>query len=101
MTMTLEQIEGMRIPVGTPIEIGFFVPGDSDPKKLCYFESVYRNQENRFGVLRYGTERTFPGKVSASTLIEIPLSFVMSIQVLKYQESNQIRPARSEDELTR
>ena len=84
--MTLEQIEEMKIPVGTPIEFGFFVPGDLDPKRICYFESVYTDEKNRFGVLRYGLERFSPGKVNPCTFSSIPLALVDWIKVLKYQD---------------
>jgi len=49
MAITLEQIEGLNIPVGTPIELTFKNPNKTDYKSLGYFKGII----NSTGVICY------------------------------------------------
>ena len=97
--MTLEQIEEMKIPVGTPIEIKL-VQGDHVSRRIGYFDRVYvdtRIYSKGIPNLQYDDGLDFQGKFKLSTSREIPIDSIKEIKILEYRAE----PSRSEDELTR
>lgn len=91
--ITLEQIEGMNISVGTPIELIFeHFKGESLVKKLVYFNGITKVG---FGVDSPLSEDAlvYKERLGDSNLPKrstYPLSQIDEIRVLKYQEPSQL-----------
>ena len=90
MTITLEQIQGMNIPVGTPIELTLKtrikVKGSNPQEKatyqeLGYFMGVDKRILNRYNSLVYSQRKgLFKNEISHN------IDLIKEIKVLKYQE---------------
>jgi len=83
--MTLEEIKGMNIPVGTPIELTL-IHGNESSRKLGYFDRVYIDtQMDSKPKLEYDAGLDFKGKLRLSTSQKIPIDSIEKIKILQYK----------------
>jgi hypothetical protein len=83
MTMTLEQIKGMNIPVGTPIEIT--LNSNSEPyKTLGYYHGL--KQRKTVQILLYDTNTANDKNWKASIYNEFLVSSIKEIRILEHKK---------------
>jgi hypothetical protein len=95
MTITLEKIKGMNIPVGTPIEIIRNTsinsnleknPNNKFYRELGYFQGIRNSRHHNFGEIIYAPILSSGGIENTSEDNGCMIPYIEEIKVLEYKK---------------